>query len=725
MKRPEREPDNMPSDPATPRAAGQARWISQQTSPQGKPAGQVWGEQEELLSANPFEWWADSDAMEAARFATAPLISVEAIAPGSLPDPFQNIAPPAQQRNTGRAYPPSFGTSRTQTPGASPDRWESDAAISYPTALPPQNSTLSPTPGASPRQTPGHRFAPLDETHPKISTAGAPLEHDETSYIPAWKISTARMPAIVARAETVFVIVRRLMKSSGLYAVAALGTPAVSLALTPYLAHNMVVSDYGLLAVLNTSISLFAGLTQLGLGPAFFRAYNYDYTSAGDRRSVLATSSLLMLALSAVFLLVTLPLAPVLAGLLVHGGGAAVEQDVKIACLVIAFQNLSVPGFAWLRAEDRALSFSLVSMMNVLVTLGASIVLVGSLHQGIAGAMIANGAGYAAAVVGTLIPMLARSRLRFNWRVARSMLSFGAPLTLSVISVWVLQLSDRYLLAFFGDFKQTASYSVAYSLGSVISTIVLAPFSLAWPTAMYSIAKRADAPHVYQQVFRWFTAVLLFAAFGLSLASTVLLDVLFPPSYRTAAPVIPIVAASIALYGAYTVLMVGANVKRKTWMTSAFTALAALVNVGLNLVLIPRFGAMGAAAATFFAYLALVVIAYFANQRIYPVPYEVTRAFFAGLMGIALFYLISELPDVLSQEVGALGPSLGPALSESYLALALSVVGLLVYGVWLFMLLQIRTINFRVNPAIMQRLIRHTTQSASGRDISEESYVRR
>ncbi len=725
MKRPEREPDQMPSDSAGPWAFGQAKWAAQEGAWQGIPAEQYGDEQEELLSANPLEWWADSEASEAARFATSPLLSVDAITAGPLPDLYQNFAPPAQRHNAGRFYPSTFDSPEIQFPGEPHDRRESGAERFSSYASPPNKPTLSSAPDASSHQVAGNLSGRMDATHPKIAAAQAPLERDDTSYLPAWKVSTARMPAIVARAETVFVIVRRLMKSSGLYAVAALGTPAVSLALTPYLAHNMAVSDYGLLAVLNTSISLFAGLTQLGLGSAFFRAYNYDFTSAIERKSVLATSSLLMLMLSALFLLITLPLAPFLAELLVRGGGAVVEQEVRIACLVIAFQNLSVPGFAWLRAEDRALAFSLISMMNVLVTLGASIILVGVLHQGIAGAMIANGAGYAAAVVGTLIPMLVRSQLRFSPSVARSMLSFGAPLTLSVISVWVLQLSDRYLLAFFGDFKAVASYSVAYSLGAVISTIVLAPFSLAWPTAMYSIAKRADAPRVYQQVFRWFTAVLLFAAFGLSLASTVLLDVLFPPSYRVAAPVIPVVAASIALYGTYTVLMVGANVKRKTWMTSVFTAIAAIVNVGLNLVLIPQFGAMGAAAATFFAYLALVVVAYFANQRIYPIPYEVSRAFFAGLMGIALFYLISELPDVLSQQLGALGPSLGPSQSESYVALALSVVGLLVYGMWLYMLLQIRTISFRVNPAIMRRLTRRDTPHAARLDLSGETYVRR
>lgn len=662
-------------------------------------------EPEPLLSANPLEWWADDDALDEVRFATGSMISIDATAvgPQMIGDLLPDSPPPMRER----------GALRDPAVPLQPYSRYPSLAPHGPGALPAANRSS---------RRPGSAQPPVPSSATS-RTPGAPLERSHTAYIPAWRITTGRLPAIVARAETMVAIVRRLMRSSGLYALASLGAPAVSLALTPFLAHFMSTQDYGLLAVLNTSISLFAGLTQLGLGPAFFRAYNYDYTKPEERRAVLATSMLLMAALSAAFLGITLPLASALGGLLQPGGGERATQFVVIACLVIAFQNLSVPGFAWLRAEDRALSYSLISMANVLVTLGASIVLVGVMGGGIAGAMVANGLGYVVVVFGTLVPMLIRSRLRFSPTVAKSMVAFGAPLTLSVISVWVLQLSDRYLLAYLGDYSQTASYSVAYSLGSVLSTIVLSPFSLAWPTAMYSIAKRADAARVFQQVFRWFTAVLLLAAFGLSLASTVLLDLLFPPSYRAAAPIIPVVAASIALYGAYTVLMLGANLKRKTWMTSVFTAFAAVVNVALNLYLIPRYGSMGAAASTFFAYLALVVIAYVANQRIYPVPYEVFRAVFAGLMGIALYYLVAQAPDLLRAQFGAHALASVPFIPARWLGLALAIAGLLIYGGWLYLLLQIRTIDFRVNPVIMRRLTSGPRVSTPGG--SEFPYVNR
>jgi O-antigen/teichoic acid export membrane protein len=140
---------------------------------------------------------------------------------------------------------------------------------------------------------------------------------------------------------------------------------------------------------------------------------------------------------------------------------------------------------------------------------------------------------------------------------------------------------------------------------------------------------------------------MLLAAFCLSLGSTVLFNVLYPVSYHSAEPVIPIIAESLAFYGIYTIMMVGANVRRKMWMASVFTTAAAVLNVGLNLYLIPHFGAMGAAYSTLIAYVALAFIAYFANQRIYPVPYEMGRLIFSVIAGVAIYYEIFALPQYL------------------------------------------------------------------------------
>src|SRR5207248_3090802 len=118
-----------------------------------------------------------------------------------------------------------------------------------------------------------------------------------------------------------------------------------------------------------------------------------------------------------------------------------------------------------LRAKNSPTTFALLAVGNLLVSLGATIVFVGTLHLGIAGALLATGAGYTLVVCCTLPKILLRVGLRLRFDISRTLLFFGLSVVFSFISIWVLQLSDRYLLSYYASLSQVASYSVAYTLG--------------------------------------------------------------------------------------------------------------------------------------------------------------------------------------------------------------------------------------------------------------------
>ncbi|HEU5228577.1 MAG TPA: polysaccharide biosynthesis C-terminal domain-containing protein, partial [Ktedonobacteraceae bacterium] len=413
---------------------------------------------------------------------------------------------------------------------------------------------------------------------------------------------------------------RGLLKTSGLYALSSVTLPLISLVLAPFLTHSLSPFDYGVLTILNTSISLAAGVTQLGLGSAFFRAYSYDYSSDRDRRAIIGTVVMLLGLVSLPLVgLITLT-APWLAGLLL--GSSSLGNAIALAAMILLLQNLTVPGFAWLRAENRAFFYSLLSISNLLITLLANLILVGALHFGLIGSLLATACGYGCVLVCTLPWLLWRAFFSIRTDIMHNLLSFGLPLVVSFLSTWVLQLSDRYLLSIFSSFAETAKYAVAYTLGSAMGVAVLGPFTLAWPAAVYAIAKREDAAHIFMLVFRWFGLFLLLSTFALSLLGIIVLNVLFPASYHSGANIIPIVASSLAFYGVAYVFGAGTILTRKTWWSIVFTIVAAAVNIALNLVLIPFFGAMGAAVSTLVAYVVYALIAYIVNQRIYPVPFE-------------------------------------------------------------------------------------------------------
>jgi len=445
--------------------------------------------------------------------------------------------------------------------------------------------------------------------------------------------------------------IRELLTSSGVYALASLALPLVALVLSPFLTHTLSRTDYGVLAVLTTAISLLAGITQFGLNNAFFRAYNYDYESREDKLAVLSTVILLLALSSFALALVVVWFAPWFASLLL--GSAAYSNPVRLLALVVVLQNLTVPGFSWLRAESRAILYATLSILNLLANLVMTLLFVGVFQLGVSGALLAVAVGYGLVVICTVPPILLRIKLRFRRDISANLLSFGLPLVASLVSVWALQLADRFLLSRLGSLAETASYTVAYSLGGILGVLVLSPFSLAWPTTMFAIAKRNDAIALFSLIFRWYSLFLLFATFGLMLVSVSALYLFFPVSYYAAVPVIPIVALSIMFFGLYNYFTVGISIRRKTWLAVMLTALAAVVNIGLNILLIPLYGSLGAAFATLLGYLLLAIGGYLVNQRLYPIPFEIGLFCLILLIGIVLYGGGDLL--VQMQKIGGIG----------------------------------------------------------------------
>lgn len=468
-------------------------------------------------------------------------------------------------------------------------------------------------------------------------------------------------------------LMQNLLKTSGIYALGSVTLPFISLILAPFLTHNLSRSDYGALVVLTTAITLLAGATQLGLGSAFFRSYSYDYKSQHDQMGVLSTVVILLMLTSMTVAIAIVFAAPWLTAFVLQD--PSLSNPVRLAALIVLLLNLTVPGFAFLRAENRAGFFVILSIASLLITLGATIILVGRLHMGIVGSLIATGGGYAFVVACTLPPILVRAGVRLRFDIAWGLLTFGFPNVFNFLSMWVLQLSDRFLLAHFGSLAQTASYAVAYNLGGGIGVVILSPFLLAWPSFVFATAKRTDAQYIFQLVFRWFSSILLFTTYALSLVGIALLDMFFPTAYHSATYIIPIVSVSVMFYGIYNIVGLGIGLRRKNWLAVVFTTTAALVNIGINIVLIPRYGAMGAAVSTLIAYIVLVFIAYIVSQHIYTIPFE-----------IGLFLLTLLVGTVLYIGSVFLGRGLG-----MYAALSIFIGTLALYGGCLVLLVMLQT----------------------------------
>jgi O-antigen/teichoic acid export membrane protein len=118
-----------------------------------------------------------------------------------------------------------------------------------------------------------------------------------------------------------------------------------------------------------------------------------------------------------------------------------------------------------------------------------------------------------------------------------------------------------------------------------------------------------------------------------------------------AAPVVAWTAVGVFFYGVYLLTSIGLNITAQTRYYPLSTLAGAGLNLGLNLVLIPRFGLLGAAWANAAGYAVQTVLAYRFSQRFYPIAYDHRRIM--GLLVItATAYLVAVLPPEMPALVG-------------------------------------------------------------------------
>ena len=111
-----------------------------------------------------------------------------------------------------------------------------------------------------------------------------------------------------------------------------------------------------------------------------------------------------------------------------------------------------------------------------------------------------------------------------------------------------------------------------------------------------------------------------------------------PEFYEGERVVAPLAFGGVA-YAAYIVMAIGVGRAKRTQFNWVITGVAAVVNVGLNLLLIPPYGIMGAAVATVVAYVVMFLGMTWYAQRVFPTPYQWRRVLTAVAAAVGLLLL--------------------------------------------------------------------------------------
>ncbi|WP_404401767.1 oligosaccharide flippase family protein [Idiomarina seosinensis] len=382
------------------------------------------------------------------------------------------------------------------------------------------------------------------------------------------------------------------------FAIGPFGGALFGLVTLPVITWFFSQEDVGRLSMLQVVMGFSILLFSLGLDQSYVR----EFHEVDDRPKLLKHATypgIVLLSLSVVALMVF----GVSLSQLVFG----VESFTLNLLIILALLSSFLSRFLSLilRMQERGLAYSMSQLLPkllLLCTIGAYLFLDADKT------LVNLIAAYTAATF--FVCLVYGWNTRREWfpsistklEVAqfRNMFAFGLPLIVGGLAFWGLTAVDKIFLRALTNFDELAVYSVAVSFAAA-ATILKSVFSTVWAPIVYKWASQGEGIEKVEKVTNYVLAIVVLVFCLTGLFSWVITYFL-PSNYSGVQWIVISCIGYPLLYLLSETTVVGIGITRKSSYSMFAATLAFIVNLIGNWMLIPEYGAKGAAASTCFSF---------------------------------------------------------------------------------------------------------------------------
>ena len=452
-----------------------------------------------------------------------------------------------------------------------------------------------------------------------------------------------------------FHYLRRLATTGAAYTAASVLSKLIAVFLLPIYTAYLSPVEYGALEVMIASLVAASIVIRLGIIEAILRFY---YLAGERSEAVVRTGFATLFWTTTLAAALALPFAGPISEVLLD------EPDAGLARLaILGLWQLTLWEYVLtlFRLDERARAYFTFTIATVLVVIPITVALVVWTDLGASAILLGNFGTGTAFLLARIWAERRRLSLRIDPGLLRRMIRFGLPTMPAELTLYSLNWADRIIITRYLGLAEAGLYALAVKFANGMQVLVRG-FHLAFPPLAYSIQDDDEARGAYALIVTWFVAICAFAVAALWLLAPWLVRLLADDRYFAANEVVGPLAAGTALYALYLVLVVILGRTGRTEFSFPATAVAVATNIGLNVLLVPDHGIIGAGVALVVSYIVVVALMYGIVQRLFAVPYEWPRLALAVGAAAALI----AAGETLVPHDGADGLALTLALCAAY-----------------------------------------------------------
>lgn len=447
-------------------------------------------------------------------------------------------------------------------------------------------------------------------------------------------------------------MLKRLAMQSSHYAIGSALVTLASVISFPVLTRLLTVQEYGTLSLLASLLLLFTGLGKLGMQhsivrfQAEVRARKRDVAEAEYVATVLMGLAMTGFLGSVAMAIASFMFPPrwwnnsQIAVLLLP-----VSAFIMVRALDSGVSNL-------FRAQQRSVAFNVYAVAKKYVVLATALGVMFFLFPRLEGFYIGT---FAAEVATTLIAAAYLWRAHhasirgFSTPLFKAMLIFGVPMIAFEISGIVLNLGDRYVIQALLGSDALGQYSAAYNLCEYLQTMLMASLVQAISPIYLRMweDEGAAATRVFvERALRFYVMAGAAVLAGVSAVGADALVLLASEKYRAGAVVIPYVVAGMLLSGAIPIFAAGIYIHKQNHLMIPCVLASAVLNIALNIWLVPIMGLKGAGVATLVSYVFVATCCWLLGLKRFSISLPWLEILKFGLIAFVMYWIVTQVSTV-------------------------------------------------------------------------------
>lgn len=469
------------------------------------------------------------------------------------------------------------------------------------------------------------------------------------------------------------------IKNSLIYTIPGFINRGMAIILVPLNTRILSPADYGVLdlfVLLGTLINLTIAF-RIDQGVAIYYA---ESKTEAQKRLFASTALHFHLLCYAVFALAALSGASLFSILLT--GETGHEKSFCLSIAYICVCNFFLFTQNLLRWEMKSGPYAKASIIMILSTACGILILAHWMDMKISGILYAMTLGSLCAAAYSTYHLRNRFGFLFDTEKLRKMLNFSTPLIPAGVLVFISAYTDRLMINYYMSLEDVALYGMGFRVASLVSLLIIGFRSAFLPLVIKS-HQEPETPRQTAEIFYIALSISLFLFASLSLFAQEILWILATPAFYGGAIVVPFITASLILANMY-MFSPGIMIEKKSYITLWINFFVAAINIGLNIILIPYAGIVGAAAATLLANLCAFILYVRASQKYYFIPYDWKKV----VCAIGLFLPVFAAPYY--------------TYPIEWVEWLTKILALIIYG---FILIKLRLINIGPTMTIMKKFL--------------------